>query len=394
LRSIAIVGIIVIIAFSGLVYYTSYLNGQRAGSMVITTTTTATVVQTIVSTVQGGALGAVNNSSSPTSSFDPVAIYHNTNASVVTVSGVVTVPGFGGTQSSPVLGSGIVVNYHNADYVVTNYHVVNSVSNMSVTFWDGNAYPAKTVGYDPQADLAVVSTQAPSFEFHPLNFTSSSLLQVGDTVVVIGNPFGLSGSMTVGIISQLGRTLQEQSTGNFSIANIIQFSAPINPGNSGGPLLDASGNVIGITTAIVGGSQGVGFAIPSDTITRELPSLIANGTYRDHPFLGIIGTDMNYELAQAIGSSKTYGVLIEQTFPNGPAAKAGLIGGNRTETINGQQYIIGGDVIISMNGTTIVNYDSLASYMEAHTLPGQTLLIGIIRNGAQATVSVVLGARP
>ncbi|MHB8566906.1 MAG: S1C family serine protease [Nitrososphaerales archaeon] len=377
-RGIAAAGIIVIVVLSGLLYYSSYLSTLKDSSQI-----TTTVTQTVISTVQG---------SNATSNFNPVAIYRDTNESVVTVSGAVSQ--LGGNLSGQILGSGIVIDFHNAVYIVTNFHVVDSVTNMTVTFWDGDAYPAKTVGYDPYADLAVVTTQAPVYEFHPLNFSSSSLLQVGETIVAIGNPYGLSGSMTVGIVSQLGRTLQEQTTGNFSIANIIQFSAPINPGNSGGPLLDANGNVIGITTAIVGGSQGVGFAIPSDTITRELPSLIVNGTYTRHPFLGIIGTDMNYQLAQAIGSYATYGVLIEQLFPSGPADKAGLLGGNKVVTVDGQQYIIGGDVIVSMNGTRIVSYDAMASYMEARTLPGQTLMVGIIRSGALKVIPVILGVRP
>lgn len=381
-RALAIFGIIVLVAVSGL--YAEFLNTQtpEKGS------TTATTTVTVVSTVHGAAPTVAN------STFDPAKIYRNTNESIVTVSGVLTVSSpFGGNQSGVVLGSGIVVDYQNSMYIVTNFHVVESVVNMTVTFWDGNAYPAKTIGYDPYSDLAVVTTQAPSFEFHPLNFATYQL-QVGQTILAIGNPFGLASSMTEGIISQLGRTLQEQSTGNFTIANIIQFSAPINPGNSGGPLLDANGNVIGITTAIEGGSQGVGFAIPSDTIIRELSSLITTGKYTQHPFLGVIGTDMSYDLARAVGSNITYGVLIEQTFPGGPAAKAGIVGGNKQVVVDSQTYIIGGDVLISLNGTKIINYDAMASYLEAHTLPGQSVIVGVIRSGAEQNITVVLGTRP
>jgi serine protease Do len=382
-RALAIFGIIVLVAVSGL--YADFLNSQTPEKGPSTATTTVTVV----STVHNGAAPTVANYT-----FNAAKIYRATNQSIVTISGVLTVSSpFGGNQTGSVLGSGIVVDYQDSMYIVTNFHVVDSLVNMTVTFWDGNAYPAKTIGYDPYADLAVVTTEAPSFEFHPLNFATYQL-QVGQTVLAIGNPFGLASSMTEGIISQLGRTLQEQSTGNFTIANIIQFSAPINPGNSGGPLLDANGNVIGITTAIEGGSQGVGFAIPSDTIIRELSSLITTGKYTQHPFLGIIGTDMSYDLAKAVGSNITYGVLIEQIFPGGPAAKAGIVGGNHQVVVDSQTYIIGGDVLISLNGTKIINYDAMASYLEAHTLPGQSVIVGIIRSGTEQNVTVVLGTRP
>ncbi len=175
---------------------------------------------------------------------------------------------------------------------------------------------------------------------------------------------------------------------------MIQFSAPINPGNSGGTLLNTRGQVVGITTATVQSSQGLGFAIPSDTILREIGSLVSNGSYNNHPYMGISGTDMDYYLAQTIGTNYTYGVLIESIVPSGPAATAGLIGGNKQVSIMGTNYLIGGDIIISLNGTKIVSYDALASYNEQHALPGQTIEVGIIRNGQYMVVPLVLGYRP
>ncbi len=179
------------------------------------------------------------------------------------------------------------MTYGGANYVVTNYHVVDGAQNMTVTFWNGDSYPASVVGTDPYSDLAVVKVpSAPASEFHLLTLSPSSAVQVGDPVAAIGNPFGLTGSLTVGVVSQLGRTITEVTAGNFSIADIIQFSAPINPGNSGGPLFNSGGQVIGLTTATINGSVGVGFAIPSDTVTRELSSLIANGDLQRAPVPG------------------------------------------------------------------------------------------------------------
>jgi S1-C subfamily serine protease len=216
---------------------------------------------------------------------------------------------------------------------------------------------------------------------------------VGDPVYAIGAPYGLSGSFTYGIISQLGRTIQQATTGNYSIAGVIQFSAPINPGNSGGPLLDGNGNVIGITTATVSGSVGVGFAIPSSTILTEISSLISTGAYNLHSYLGIGGADMNYQLAQAMRTSVTYGVLIENIVNGGPAATAGLRVGSTVVVVDGQQYLIGGDIIVSINGTRIVNQDALSTYLAQNTVAGQDVQVGIIRSGQMMTVGVVLGAR-
>jgi len=199
---------------------------------------------------------------------------------------------------------------------------------------------------------------------------------VGEPVVAIGNPFGLSGSMTFGIISQLGRTISESLAGNFAIADVIQFSAPINPGNSGGPLLNAQGMVFGIATAAVSSSQGVGFAIPSNVISRELPTLVTTGHYTLHSLMGIEGTDMDYQLA------------------GGPAARAGLRAGTQTAEVEGSQYIIGGDIIVALNGSRIIDLDALSSYLQERTVPGQTLVVQIIRSGQTETVDLVLGTRP
>ncbi|MGB9805581.1 MAG: S1C family serine protease [Thermoproteota archaeon] len=325
-------------------------------------------------------------------------IYQQAKNSVVVIQGTLVqkVYTFFGpiVQYSTVLGSGFVINYSGNFYVVTNFHVVDSAYNISVTFWDGDAYPAKVIGSDPYSDLAVLEVNASRNKFYPLSVASSSTLKVGDLAIAIGNPFGLSGSMTFGIVSQLGRTLSESSTGGYLIADVIQISTPINPGNSGGPLLNAFGQVVGITTAIVSGSQGVGFAVPSDTLLRELPDLISTGHYNKHPWVGIAGVDMNYNIARYIGCNYTYGFLIVSVIKGSPAEKAGLRGGNKEVTISGEQLTVGGDLIIAIDGHKIRNVDEFVSYLERNTQPGQKITLTIVRENKVMNVSLTLGSRP
>ncbi|MGC9095424.1 MAG: S1C family serine protease, partial [Candidatus Bathyarchaeia archaeon] len=199
--------------------------------------------------------------------------------------------------------------------------------------------------------------------------------------------------MSVGVVSALGRTITEE-TGTYPIANVIQTTAPLNPGNSGGPLLNLQGQVVGITTAIVSNSQGLGFAIPSNTILREISSLVTTGSYNRHPWLGATGVDMTYEIAKAIGVNVTYGWLITQVTSGGPAANAGLRGGTKQVLIAGEYITVGGDIIIAINGTRITNIDALSTYLEENTLPGQIIEITIVRENQIMNVAVTLGTRP
>jgi S1-C subfamily serine protease len=297
-------------------------------------------------------------------------IYANVKDSVVLIQGV--------TQSGSVQGSGFVYSHKGQIVIITNYHVVQGVTALSVTFQNGNGYPATVLGADPYADLAIVSVKAPSAEFKALKIASSSTLRVGEPVIAIGNPYGLVGSLTTGVISALGRTIVEDSVNRFSIANVIQTSTPINPGNSGGPMLNAAGEVIGISTAIVLDSQGLAFAIPSNTILREINALITTGKYSGHSYLGVNGNDMNYNAAQQVGASVTYGWRIAAVIANGPSD------GKLQE----------GDIIIALNDVKIKNNDDLASYLEDKTLPGQNINITVIRNNTTTTITVKLKERP
>ena len=303
-----------------------------------------------------------------------VEIFANVSESVVLI--------HGNQSDGGVQGSGFVYNYSNRMVILTNFHVIQEVTDLSITFSDGNGYAATVLGTDPYADLAVLSVQAPTDELIPLPVVSSSSLRVGDQVIAIGNPYGLVGSLTTGVVSALGRSEQADFTANFSIANMIQSSTPINPGNSGGPLLNAAGEVVGITNSVLSDSQGLGFAVPSNTILREISSLVTTGTYRSHSYLGIASlpdrNDMNYDLAQELNVNVTYGRYVGSVAAGGPS----------------DGKLQSGDIIIAMNATKIRNSDDLGSYLEEKTLPGDLLAITVIRNNTNTDVNVTLGTRP
>jgi S1-C subfamily serine protease len=292
-------------------------------------------------------------------------------------------------------GSGFAYNSSGRLVIITNNHVVQTTQNLTVTFIDGNGYPATVLGTDAFADLGVISVNCSPTEFNPLNITDSSTLNVGDPVVAVGNPYGLAGSITSGIVSALGRTIQEtEIITTISIPNCIQTSAPINPGNSGGPLLNEQGDVVGITTAAVTNSQGLGFAIPSSTILREVNSLVQNGSYNKHPWLGATGIDMDEYIAQAMNTNITYGVMITQIDSFGPAYYAGLQAGTQDVTIFGSTVTIGGDIIVAINGTRIVGGDQLSAFLDQYTLPNQDINVTILRNNQTTTLSLEVGTQP
>jgi 2-alkenal reductase len=322
-------------------------------------------------------------------------LYEQVKDSVVIIRGVIVQYDiFHRPYYTQVQGSGFVYNFTGEIVIITNYHVIEGTINVTVTFINGNGYAATVLGSDPYADLAVLSADAPLSEFKPIEIVNSSTLKVGDIVVAVGNPYGLTGSMSIGIVSALGRTITEEETGGYPIANVIQTTAPLNPGNSGGPLLNLLGQVVGITTAIISDSQGLGFAIPSNTILREIASLVTTGSYNKHSWLGASGMDMTYEIAKAIGVNITYGWLITHVVSGGPAANAGLKGGTKQVLIAGEYVTVGGDIIIAIDGTRITGIDALSTYLEENTLPGQTIEVTIVRENQTMDVAVTLGARP
>jgi S1-C subfamily serine protease len=339
------------------------------------------------------------------------SIYTAISPEVVTInvtapssSGFSNIPGFTNQsqQVSQALGSGFIWDT-NGD-IVTNDHVVSGATSIDVTFSNGMTVPATVVGEDPYSDLAVIKvTGVPASLLKPVTMSNSASVQVGELAIAIGNPYGLLESMTVGIVSGVGRdipnsNLSTSSSGaSYSIPDVIQTDAAINPGNSGGVLVNDQGEVIGVTYSLEsasGSSSGIGFAIPSEIVTRVVPSLISSGSYA-HPYLGISGTDMTPDIAKAMNlPSDTRGALVEQVVTGGPAAKAGLQASTTVVTINGVQGTVGGDVITAINGNAITSMSSLITYLELNTQAGQSVSLTIIRNGQTQNVQLTLGTRP
>lgn len=317
-------------------------------------------------------------------------LYQNIKGSVVVIQDLIPQYFMGRLYGySMQQGSGFVTTVNGGQVIVTNNHVVASSSNITVTFADGSTYAAQILGSDPYADLAVLRVNPMPSNVKSLKIVSSSTLNVGDPAVAVGSPYGLSGTLTSGIISALGRTItvSESSSSAITIPDVIQTSTPINSGNSGGPLINYYGEVIGITTAAVSNSNGLGFAIPSDTIIREIVSLLENGSYNNHPSLNVIGIDMNFQIALEIDSSITYGWLVESAPEN-----SALKGGSIRTTILGSTVIIGGDIIIGIEGKTITNTDDLLSYLEKYTIPGDNIDVIVVRNGNTQTITVQVGS--
>ncbi len=312
-----------------------------------------------------------------------ISLYNRTRDSVVLITS--TLPDGVGQ------GSGFI--YDVSGHIVTNYHVVEDAVGITVTFIDGTIVDAEVVGTDPYSDIAVIVVNATSFILKPLPLGDSSALLVGQSVVAIGNPYGLANTLTSGIISATGR--QMDSTGNYPIVDVIQMDAAINPGNSGGPLLTLSGEVVGINTAIpTETSRGIGFAVPSNTIIRELPSLLTKGTY-DHPYLGITGLDVTPGIAEAMNLPiGTHGTLVTSVTTPGPASSADVRGSTRTVQIDGVDVEIGGDVILGADNRTMKSFYDLILYIQRNKKPGDSIALNILRKGDYINVIVRLGTRP
>ena len=299
----------------------------------------------------------------------------------------------GATEEMP-SGSGSGFVYDDTGHIITNNHVIDDALKITVTFLDGESYAAEIVGNDADLDLAVLKINARNSYLHHLELGSSSELKVGQQVVAIGNPFGLSGSMTTGIVSQIGRLLPQES--GYSIPNVIQTDAAINPGNSGGPLLNLNGEVVGINTAIqseTGNFTGVGFAIPSDTVNKVVPILIRDGGIR-HPWLGVSGIDIDYELAQIRGLDSTKGFLIVSVIEGSPADIAGLMGTETREMIDGRDVPMDGDIIIKIDGELVRKIADILVHLQMEKLVGDEMVLTILRDGEVMDKTIFLGERP
>lgn len=346
-----------------------------------------------------------------------INLYERVNPSVVSIEVVVDVNnGNGLVPEGPPLpeapgeefgpfnprgeGSGFV--YDSDGHIITNNHVVAEAVAIFVTFYNGLELPAEIVGLDPDSDLAVIKVSAPDDLLIPVEWADSEAIAIGQRAVAIGNPFGLEGSLTTGIVSGVGRDLISLNQ-SFRIPEIIQTDAAINPGNSGGPLLNSRGEVIGVNSAIVprqvGAGErsflGVGFAVPGNLALRVIPSLVSQGYY-DHPWMGISVIDVSPEIAEEMGLSEARGALVGAVLrADTPAGKAGLRGGD-TDFVSrdGQPMQIGGDVIIGIEDEDINNFNDLISFLSRKGEVGVPTLIRIIRDGQELELEIVLGSRP
>ncbi|MCS7011670.1 MAG: trypsin-like peptidase domain-containing protein [Anaerolineales bacterium] len=315
-------------------------------------------------------------------------------------------PGVVAIRTSTGQGSGWV--YDQAGHIVTNHHVVEGESQVEVDFPSGYKTYGQVIGFDAYSDLAVVKVEAPSSELFVLPLGDSDVLRVGQLVIAIGNPFGLNGTMTTGIISALGRSLPSGSAapsgGYFANGDIIQTDAALNPGNSGGPLVNLRGEVIGVNSAIrttayteVGEpvNSGIGFAVSINTVKRIVPDLIAKGKF-DYPYLGISAVDdLPLHAIEALGLPRTTGAYVTSVIPGGPAEKAGLRSG--TQSL-GEEFSnalkAGGDLIIAADGREIRLFDDLLKYLLLNKRPGDKIVLTVLRGNQQLDIEVTLGTRP
>ena len=336
-------------------------------------------------------LGDILSPSSPPSksNLTLVELFENSEESVVKIK----VERIGSVTDTGGVGSGFV--YDNLGHIITNAHVVDGANKATVTFLDGSQYNAEIIGKDKFTDIAVIKVNEKPRLLHPLQIGDSSQLKVGEQVAAIGNPFGLSGSMTSGIVSQIGRLLPTQDTG-FSIPDVIQTDAAINPGNSGGPLLNMRGQVVGINTAIqsiTGEFIGIGFAVPSNTFSKIVPTLIDEGKY-PHPWIGITGKDIDPDLASVLELKQAKGFLVITVVDGSPADKAGLKGMSQTQVINGKEYPADGDIIISVDDKEVRKISDILIHLQREKSVGDEMVLGVIRDGDFMHLTLKLVERP
>ncbi|MEZ4732761.1 MAG: trypsin-like peptidase domain-containing protein [Caldilineaceae bacterium] len=315
--------------------------------------------------------------------------YQNLGPGVVSINVLTT----GAEGSGLGAGSGFILD--NEGHIVTNNHVIDQAGFVTVVFFNGVEEQAEIIGADDDSDLAVLRVATLPEDVYPLPLADSDEVQVGDWAIAIGNPFGLGGSMTLGIISALGRVIPSGVAG-FSIPQAIQTDAAINPGNSGGPLLNLAGQVIGVNAQIRTGGEmansGVGFAIPANVVRQVVPVLIAQGSYQ-WPWAGIQGVAINLLLSEANNLESQQGAYLYGIIPGSPAATAGLRGSTGTRNVNGLPVPVGGDVVVAVDSDPVADFDDLLNEIAFKT-PGDEVIFTVLRGGEQVDVPIVLEARP
>ena len=291
-------------------------------------------------------------------------------------------------------GSGFV--WDDAGHIVTNHHVVEGAERVTVVWSDDREMDAEVLGSDPDSDLALLKVDAPPEMLRPVTLGDSDAVTVGQVAVALGNPFGHEFSITSGIISGVGRTIRSGNS-PFSIPEVLQTDASLNPGNSGGPLLDRKGQVIGVNTQIIsrtGASSGIGFAVPINIAKQVIPALRENGRF-DYAWLGISGGSLSPAVAELMDLPRdTRGALVMDVMPDSPAARAGLRGSNRPETLEGRTVSVGGDVIVAIDGSPVTGIDDVIAYLVTRARPEQKITLEVLREGNREELEVTLGVRP
>lgn len=317
-------------------------------------------------------------------------LYERVGPAVVHITSRVTAMNFFfGAVPSEGTGSGFILD--DQGHIVTNYHVIEGADSIDVTLSDGTTAQATVIGIDPPNDLALIRISVDPLALTPVELGDSTSLRVGQRAIAIGNPFGLDRTLTVGVISALGRPLQTAEDN--VIFNVVQTDAAINPGNSGGPLLDSRGRVIGVNTAIRQDAQGIGFAVPVDTVRRIIPSLIEIGYY-PHPWLGFLGYDISSGLARALELPVDDGILVAQLYRNGPAAQGGLRGAQREVVVGNQQLLVGGDIVTGIDDQSIGDWQELSEYLELSTRVGDEVTLQIYRDGEPMSLTLIVAEQP
>lgn len=323
-----------------------------------------------------------------------IAVYQQASPAVVNITTkILRQSFFWGVYPEEGSGSGFV--WDEEGHIITNYHVIEDAQTIEVSFGKDVVMPAEIVGVDPPNDLAVLRVETLPEGAEPIPLGSSEDLQVGQTAIAIGNPFGqFERTLTTGVISALNRTLEVEQ--DRVLRRVIQTDAAINRGNSGGPLLDTQGRLIGINTAIyspTGTSAGVGFAIPVDTAKRVVPELIAHGRYR-HPWLGALGYNITPALAEVLDLPVEQGLLVAQLYRGSPAVRAGLRGATEEVILGNRRVYTGGDIITAIDGQPLHTWEDLYSYLELETRVGQTVEMSIRRGDRQLTLTAELAEEP
>jgi S1-C subfamily serine protease len=323
-----------------------------------------------------------------------IRVYRDWRPSVVTVISTTVAPDFRAKPEGSGTGSGFMID--DQGHILTNNHVVADASRLEIALANGATLSAEVVGRDARFDLAVVKADIPRDLLRVMVLGDSDQVQVGEQAIAIGNPFGLEGTVTTGIVSSRRPVVNEPGGGDGVLVNAIQTDTSINPGNSGGPLLNGRGEVIGVNTLGLmrgGGQAGVNFAIPINNAKRILPDLLAKGLYA-HPFVGIASADITPLIASTLGLPVQEGLLVQSVEPNTGAARAGLRGGSQPREIGARQIADGGDVIVAIDGQKVRRPEELVVYLELNKKAGENVTLTVMRDGQQRDVQVTLGERP